>query len=675
MSDMLLIAQRPRLELIRTGLRILWIAGVLGGIGLFLRALRFVDLLPAESSWESLIWAVPTFLAALWLAFAIRWYRETTHFVSLRVCVLSTLPFLPIAVLGFLLHPPFHTGIELLWEIGEIVHLVRGGKVFLGTLVVLSLYLHVLIGGIGYLNRHDSVPLPKALGETAAYMLPIVAALALLTVGLAQALTYISIAFDDQVRYWSVADALARGQGYPFRTFDEVFGDTQGIKPYWTDDLPVWPLTMTVGFFLFGHTTVATYAPLIAANIAMPIVAFLAVRKISGDLTLSVGAAITLVLFPMYQIYALGAAEPEPIFHLLLLAMVASVPRNGNWRHWVIFGSIAGLVVLTRPEGGIYAAVTLAVLLVARWREAGYWVSAVVAAVPTLLYAGETLRQTGKPWPLHRSTYFGLENLQKHWDGFSDIGAIYYSDLLRTTTLGFWIILFATVVLFGVGTVWLALRRPVFLFLPAAAGAHVLILWLTEAGPALTNVENPPDFFRHMSHALPFAWITASIGIFALARRLRQQWRQWLLVGVFVLGTYYSYQILITPEVTYGSAGILLPASKERGLLTADTFVLAQDLFSHPFQLPEIQHAWQDGVLQAQPWDYLGFRTSVFEFYSSFDMHNVDVGKPYMMTSFYASLFAYVTLALAAFGIPMARKEAKKRSWWRTASQSRSADS
>ena len=646
---------------------ILWVVGLLAGIGLFLRALRFVELQATGSYWGSLVWVVPVVLAVAWVAITVLWYRDTRRLMPLHMLVLSTFPFVPIAVLGILLHPPFHTGMGVLTEISDTIHHIRGGRVFLGTIVALILYLHALIGTVCFRYGRGGRSFQTALGETATFLLPSLLVGALLVVGLTQAMTYISIAFDDQVRYWSVADALARGQGYPLRTFDQEFANSLGEVPYWTDDLPVWPVTMLIGFALFGHTTAGSYAPLIAANVLLPLVAFLAVRNISGNLVLAFGAAVTLVLFPMYQIYALGTAEPEPLFHLLLLAMIACVPKSRLWQHWILFGLVTGLVVMTRPEGGIYAAVALVVLLATRWREVGVWVAAILAAIPAMIYAGMTWLQTGKPWPLQRTTYFALENLAQHWQGFSTVGAEYYSAQLRTTTTGFWLIVGTALLLFMWGVVWLALQRPVFLFVPLAAGAHVLLLWLTEAGPALSNVENPPDFFRHMSHALPYAWITVSLGIFALVWFKRRLWRQWLLVIIFVLGTYYSYQILITPEATYGNASILLPSSGGSSLLKADTYVLAQDLFAHPHELPEIPHAWQDGVLFMQPWDYLGFRASVFDHYRPFDMHSVDVGKPFMMASFYASLFIYITLALAALVGSVERPEATKR-WLRRGS-------
>ena len=664
MNAMQLASTITRSRFLRLIPSILWVVGLLAGIGLFLRALRFVELQATGSNWGSLVWVVPVVLAVAWVAITVLWYRDTRRLMPLHMLVLSTLPFVPIAVLGILLHPPFQTGMEVLTEISDNIHHIRGGRVLLGTIVALILYIHALIGTVCFRYGRGGRSFQTALGETATLLLPSLLVGALLVVGLTQAMTYISIAFDDQVRYWSVADALARGQGYPLRTFDQEFANSLGEVPYWTDDLPVWPVTMLIGFALFGHTTAGSYAPLIAANVLLPLVAFLAVRNISGNLILAFGAAVTLVLFPMYQIYALGTAEPEPLFHLLLLAMIASVPKVRLWQHWILFGLVTGFVVMTRPEGGIYAAVALVVLLATRRREVGVWVAAILAAIPAMIYAGMTWLQTGKPWPLQRTTYFALENLAQHWQGFSTVGAEYYSAQLRSTTMGFWLIVGTALLLFMWGVVWLALQRPVFLFVPLAAGAHVLLLWLTEAGPALSNVENPPDFFRHMSHSLPYAWITVSLGIFALVWFKRRLWRQWLLVIIFVLGTYYSYQILITPEATYGNASILLPSSGGSSLLKSDTYVLAQNLFSHPHELPEIPHAWQDGVLFMQPWDYLGFRASVFDHYRPFDMHSVDVGKPYMMASFYASLFAYITLALAALVGSVERPEATKR-WLR----------
>ena len=648
-------------------LSIWWVAGLLAGIGLFLRALHFVELQATGSNWGSLVWVVPVVLAVAWVAITVLWFRDTRRLIPLHMLVLSTLPFVPIAVLGILLHPPFHTGMEVLTEVSDNIHNIRGGRVLLGTVVALILYLHALIGAVCFRYGRGGRSFQTALGETATFLLPSLLVGALLVVGLTQAMTYISIAFDDQVRYWSVADALARGQGYPLRTFDPEFANSLGEVPYWTDDLPVWPVTMLIGFALFGHTTAGSYAPLIAANVLLPLVAFLAVRNISGNLILAFGAAVTIVLFPMYQIYALGTAEPEPLFHLLLLAMIASVPRTQLWQHWTLFGIVTGLVVMTRPEGGIYGAVALTILIIVRRREVGVWIATVLAAIPTAIYAGMTWLQTGKPWPLHRSNYFGLENLQEHWIGFSTIGAMFYSDLLRTTVLGFWLVLAGGLVLFTLGIVWFARCRPMFLFVPFAAGLNFLLLWLTEAGPALTNVENPPDFFRHMSHALPYAWVTVSVGIFALTAYMRQQWRQWVLVSIFFLATFYSYQVLITPEIIYGNESIFLPASKQFGLLKSDTYVMAQDIFNHPYTLPVIEHEWRDGVLISEPWDYLGFRAGVFDHYRPFDMHKADVGKPYMMASLYASLFVYITLALAALVGSVERPEATKR-WWRRGS-------
>ena len=157
--------------------------------------------------------------------------RHPVRLMPPHMLVLSTFPFVPIAVLGILLHPPFHTGMGVLIEISDIIHHMRGGGVLLGTIVALILYLHAVIGAVCFRYRRGGCSFQTALGEAARYLLPSLVLGALLVVGLTQAMTYISIAFDDQVRYWSVADALARGQGYPLRTFDQEFANSQGEAP------------------------------------------------------------------------------------------------------------------------------------------------------------------------------------------------------------------------------------------------------------------------------------------------------------------------------------------------------------------------------------------------------------------------------------------------------------
>ena len=126
---------------------ILWVVGLLAGIGLFLRALRFVELQATDSYWGSLVWVVPVVLAVAWVAITVLWYRDTRRLMPLHMLVLITFPFVPIAVLGILLHPPFHTGMGVLTEISDNIHHIRGGRVLLGTIVALILYLHALIGG------------------------------------------------------------------------------------------------------------------------------------------------------------------------------------------------------------------------------------------------------------------------------------------------------------------------------------------------------------------------------------------------------------------------------------------------------------------------------------------------------------------------------------------------
>ena len=146
MHAMRLASTMTRSRALRVIPSILWVVGLLAGIGLFLRALRFVGLLATDSYWGSLVWVVPAVLAVAWLAITVLWYRDTRYLMPPHMLVLSTLPFVPIAVLGILLHPPFHTGMGILIEISDIIHHMRGGGVLLGTIVAAIIYLHAVIG-------------------------------------------------------------------------------------------------------------------------------------------------------------------------------------------------------------------------------------------------------------------------------------------------------------------------------------------------------------------------------------------------------------------------------------------------------------------------------------------------------------------------------------------------
>ena len=139
---------------------------------------------------------------------------------------------------------------------------------------------------------------------------PLVLGASLFVQGLLQAASFVHLTVDDFSRYWTIADTLAAGGGYQVWTASA--GTAQGGgSGYWAD-LPVLPLLMLVSFALFGHTLTAAHVPLLLANIALPFVLYALYLRLTGHrLWAFVGTALILFL-PFFQIYTLGASEPDP---------------------------------------------------------------------------------------------------------------------------------------------------------------------------------------------------------------------------------------------------------------------------------------------------------------------------------------------------------------------------
>ena len=189
---------------------------------------------------------------------------------------------------------------------------------------------------------------------------PVVIVVSLFVQGLLQATSFFHLAVDDLVRYWTIADTLATGGGY--RVWEAGVGTAQGGgSGYWTD-LPVLPLLLMVSFALFGHTFTAAHVPMLLANIALPFVLYaLYLRLTSHQLWAFVGTSLILFL-PFFQIYTLGASEPDPVFIVLLAALVwrvvvlarcdAAIPPEKLGWHGLVVGLLAAATArLYGPRG------------------------------------------------------------------------------------------------------------------------------------------------------------------------------------------------------------------------------------------------------------------------------------------------------------------------------------
>ena len=160
-------------------------------------------------------------------------------------------------------------------------------------------------------------------------------------VGVLQALHLLNVATDDLIRYWAIADAMLQGMGYP------VTEGTPGGGGFYLIDQPLYPLLILPAFQALGHRYLALHVPLMVANAVLPFVLFALARASRGARGTSrlgaLGLSLAVLCFPYYQVYALGAADPEPLWAvlaglLLWLAMRVSdaggTSRCGSGAPW-----------------------------------------------------------------------------------------------------------------------------------------------------------------------------------------------------------------------------------------------------------------------------------------------------------------------------------------------------
>ncbi|HEX2516830.1 MAG TPA: hypothetical protein VH257_19145, partial [Chloroflexota bacterium] len=207
-------------------------------------------------------------------------------------------------------------------------------------------------------------------------------------VGVLQALHLLNVATDDLIRYWAIADAFLQGMGYP------VTEGTPGGGGFYLIDQPLYPLLILPAFQALGHRYLALHVPLMVANAVLPFVFFALARATGTSRPGALGLSLAVLCFPYYQVYALGAADPEPLWAVqagLLLWLAMRVSDDGRdvplWE-WGALGLAAAAAALTRPEGTLYAGLALLGLgWHTRLRRPGWWLATTVCAVPVALFS------------------------------------------------------------------------------------------------------------------------------------------------------------------------------------------------------------------------------------------------------------------------------------------------
>ncbi len=438
----------------------------------------------------------------------------------------------------------------------------------------------------------------------------------LLGIGLLQAGSYRAVTMDDLARYWIVAEAVLSGQGYP--TWSAGMGIAQATAGGMVADAPLLPLLMAVSFGVSGHWYHSAQLPIILANVALPGVLFLALRAVAKRDDIALAGALLTVLFPPFQVVVLGAAEPDSVFVLELVAAAWLLARmagreTGRWDALGL-GVVLVLVALTRPEGPVYA-VAIAAVAVGLGRSWWWAAPGGIVLAGMGLFAGFIWLTTDALWPT-RSSGFSVAHIGENLE-FARTGAYeYYARILLLNDWRGPLLLVLLAGLFGLGTWKLVRRKSVLLALPLAALAQVTLTM--AVAPEGFHREEPTEMFRHLAYGMPFVTAMAAVGA---GEVLGWRWRfGWsgpllgLLTVVLIGGQIY---LLGTPEEWYHgqNSGSLL-----RG---GDIYVQATDMFQNPIALP------CDGCTAAEGGGFDGFRERLFAHYGEFDMHGETMGMSY----------------------------------------------
>ncbi len=569
--------------------------------------------------------------------------------------------------------------------------------------------------------------------------------------GLLQAVSLINVATDDLIRYWSIADAMLSGAGYP------VTEGSPRAGGFYLIDQPLYPFLLLPSFRLLGHRYLALHLPLIMANVALPFVFYGLARaamantpegteagRAASPASVPSGAppgapqptargasprrgaterdarervaglwlALVVLCFPYYQVYALGAADPEPLWAveaglLLLMAMRltlkspgaggrAHVPRDGcevspaapqgspsnaptlAWgvtpRHrrrphgrwdlepgmwdrgtrrrlleWAALGLAGAAAGLTRPEGTLYAGVTMLGLAwwyrVALWRgvrvlldrrappadAAGYLLAGALCAVPIGLFTLFLWHEFGVLSAAGWLEIAGLRYLLPNLGIVVGQDVPYYAEaiglplpaqsgpILALGLLG--------IVLTALWRQWQ--RQPALRFVPVALTLNLMVILLTPTDFA-GDVLSPQTFLRHLSVLFP--WLVGPLALVVPSPRG---------ITALAMGALLLAELSVLGSVT----GRTLAGAPT--ILTSDPYVLATDLWQAPDALPRLPFSRDaHGTLTIDPgFDYLGFRRGLFSAVRPYDQHVNDAGRAHILATGVVALAGLGTAA------------------------------
>jgi hypothetical protein len=255
------------------------------------------------------------------------------------------------------------------------------------------------------------------------------------------------------------------------------------------------------------------FLPVVAASVVFPVVYYLAIRAAPGVSWTQAGlASLLLFLMPQFNLFTLHAPEPDGLFVVLLAGVLYGYFRvmfeeDIGRRLFGGFGVLAGLAVLTRPEGIVYTGPLVATAVVRYRRRALALVVPYVAAAS--IWSAISLSLFGTPWftgytPSAYALSHYVTNLK-----------LYGGQVLSGEPVT--VIPLVVLILFGcLAVFWLVklMDRDVeeIVLLPILVGPVVNLAVAVAVDPQIVRPTIVRAFFRHVSYVLPFVVAAGVIG-------------------------------------------------------------------------------------------------------------------------------------------------------------------
>lgn len=507
--------------------------------------------------------------------------------------------------------------------------------------MVLILVVAVVVLQSACLRTRGGPPFAQAIQLAATRLQDPLAVALLIALGVLQALAYLPNVGMDFLRYWSIADSFVAGTpSYPAMPSGDSY--VAGGMTAYLIDLPFFPLLLAGAFAVFGHTTSASYVPIVLSNILLPPLMFLLFHELLKDQVLSLTFSSFVVLFSPFRFYTLNWPVPDATFVVLLIASAWSLARlmrgKGGLAHWIALATTGTLAALTRPEGIAYAVVFFALALSVRASAAHRLVASAVFFGPLLVFSTVMMLSFGMPWPRNWVGSLGIENIQANLPALISDPFLTSAIRMSTPQLVVWWSFLLAAALIGQ---WPGLHQPrrlAILFLPA--WINIAAVYMVD--PRVSGAGLWFDFFRHVSYAFPFLVLSASLALAAPLQLIQHPplrlGARWLLALAVLAAVFWNLHQLSKPSWNFGPDAVNV-VSQER--------LNFSDLAANPFELPQLTYRTSDGVTYPVfPTDFISkYPDPITLFYRPFDVVNAMSGTAYQTGSqllFIAALLVIV---------------------------------